>query len=84
MVPAFLLQGVILWGFCYAGQHELGHWTVFRNRTLNDAVGHLASFLRVYAHSYQRFFLLPITGTPRLPGTTLNCWRRSRGRSGAT
>ena len=56
VVPVFLLQGVILWGFGYAGQHELGHWTVFRNRTLNDAFGHLASFLRVYAHSYQRFF----------------------------
>ena len=56
VAPLFVAQGVILWGFCYAGQHELGHWTVFRNRTLNDAFGHLASFPRFYAHNYQRFF----------------------------
>ena len=54
--PLLVAQGIVLWGFCYAGQHELGHWTVFRNRTLNDAFGHLASFPRFYAHSYQRFF----------------------------
>ncbi len=54
-VPVFLLQGVILWGFAYAGQHELAHWTVFRRRALNDAFGHLASFLRLYPNSYQRF-----------------------------
>ena len=54
-VPLFLLQGVILWGFAYAGQHELAHWTVFRSRALNDAFGHLASFLRLYPNSYQRF-----------------------------
>ena len=52
----FVAHGVILWGFCYAGQHELGHWTVFRSRALNDAFGHLASFPRFYAHNYQRFF----------------------------
>ena len=56
VAPLFVAQGVILWGFCYAGQHELGHWTVFRSRTLNDAFGHLASFPRFYAHNYQRFF----------------------------
>ena len=53
--PVFLLQGVVLWGFGYAGQHELAHWTVFRSRALNDAFGHLASFLRLYPNSYQRF-----------------------------
>ena len=56
VAPLFVAHGIILWGFCYAGQHELGHWTVFRNRTLNDAFGHLASFPRFYAHNYQRFF----------------------------
>ena len=53
--PVFLLQGVILWGFTYAGQHEFAHWTVFRSRALNDAFGNLASFLRLYPNSYQRF-----------------------------
>ena len=55
VVPVFLLQGVLLWGFAYAGQHELAHWTVFRSRRLNDVFGHLASFLRLYANNYQRY-----------------------------
>ena len=55
VVPVFVLHGVILWGFGYAGQHELAHWTVFRSRLLNDLFGHLASFPRVYPNSYQRF-----------------------------
>ena len=54
-VPVFLCQGVILWGFGYAGQHELAHLTVFRSRALNNLFGHLASFLRLYPNSYQRF-----------------------------
>ena len=56
VAPVFVAHGVILWGFCYAGQHELGHWTVFRSKALNDAFGHLASFPRFYAHNHQRFF----------------------------
>ena len=28
----------------YAGQHELSHWTVFRARAANDALGHLFGF----------------------------------------
>ena len=56
VVPVFVAHGIILWGFGYAGQHEFGHWTVFRSRALNDAFGHLASFPRFYAHNYQRFF----------------------------
>jgi len=51
----FFAHGVVLWGFSYAGQHELVHRMVFRSRFLNDAFGHLASFLRIYPNSYQRF-----------------------------
>ena len=53
--PLFVAQGVLLWGFAYAGQHELAHWTVFRSRRLNDVFGHLASFLRLYPNNYQRY-----------------------------
>ena len=52
--PIFLLHGVILWGFAYAGQHELAHRTVFRSRAVNEFFGHLASFLRLYPNTYQR------------------------------
>lgn len=55
IAPLFVAQGVLLWGFAYAGQHELAHWTVFRSRRLNDVFGHLASFLRLYPNSYQRY-----------------------------
>ncbi|MBT3401847.1 MAG: rhizopine catabolism protein [Rhodospirillaceae bacterium] len=55
VVPVFLFHGAILWGFTYAGQHELVHLMVFRSRALNDFFGHLASFLRIYPNSYQRF-----------------------------
>ena len=54
-VPLFVAQGVLLWGFAYAGQHELAHWTVFRSRRFNDIFGHLASFLRLYPNNYQRY-----------------------------
>ena len=55
VVPVFVAHGIVLWGFGYAGQHEFAHWTVFRSRALNDLFGHLASFLRIYPNSYQRF-----------------------------
>jgi fatty acid desaturase len=55
VVIPFLAHGAILWGFTYAGQHELVHLMVFRSRACNDFFGHLASFLRIYPNSYQRF-----------------------------
>ena len=53
-VPVFLAQGVLLWGFGYAGQHELMHRTVFRSRALNDAAAALAGFLRCFPTAYSR------------------------------
>ena len=36
--PLFIAQGVLI-NCLYAGQHELSHWTAFRTRAANDAVG---------------------------------------------
>ena len=47
-VPVFLFHGAILWGFGYAGQHELVHLMVFRSRARNDFFGHLSSFLLLF------------------------------------
>jgi len=38
--PLFLVQGALI-NCLYAGQHELSHWTAFRTKALNDAVGHV-------------------------------------------
>lgn len=53
-VPVFLMQGALLWGFGYAGQHELLHRTVFRARWANDGAAYLAGFLRFFPSDYSR------------------------------
>jgi fatty acid desaturase len=53
-VPVFIAQGCVLWGFGYAGQHELLHRTVFATRQLNDWVGYLSGFLRFFQTDYSR------------------------------
>ncbi|MFO0996256.1 MAG: fatty acid desaturase [Alphaproteobacteria bacterium] len=53
-VPVFLMQGALLWGFGYAGQHELIHRTVFRARWANDGAAYLAGFLRFFPSDYSR------------------------------
>ena len=53
-VPVFLFQGAILWGYGYAGQHELLHRTVFTARRANDWVGYLAGFVRFFPTDYSR------------------------------
>jgi fatty acid desaturase len=55
VVPVFLAHGAILWGFAYAGQHELVHLMVFRSRALCGFFSHLASFLRIFPSRYQRY-----------------------------
>jgi fatty acid desaturase len=40
LIPLFLSQGVLI-NCLYAGQHELSHWTAFRTKWANDAIGHL-------------------------------------------
>lgn len=54
-VPLFLIQGVLLWGFTYSGQHELLHRTPFRTRVLNDLAVRLTGFLRIWPPDHERF-----------------------------
>ncbi|HEY2483320.1 MAG TPA: fatty acid desaturase, partial [Caulobacteraceae bacterium] len=39
----------------YAGQHELSHWTAFRTKLANDAVGHLFGFATLNPFLTDRF-----------------------------
>ena len=54
VVPAIIFQGVVLWGYGYAGQHELLHRTVFSTRWLNDWAGYIAGFVRFFPTDYSR------------------------------
>jgi fatty acid desaturase len=42
-LPLAFAQGVLI-NCLFAGQHELSHWTVFRTKWVNDAVGQLFGF----------------------------------------
>ena len=53
-LPLFLIQGVLI-NCLYAGQHELSHWTVFRTKWLNDAVGHIFGFATLNPFYTDRF-----------------------------
>ena len=52
--PVFVMHGVILFGFTYAGQHELVHRTAFRTRWVNDLMAYVAGFPRLFPSDYQR------------------------------
>src|SRR5262249_16703606 len=67
-VPVFLMQGVLLWGFGYAGQHELMHRTVFRTRWANDWSAYLAGFLRFFPTDYSRLWHFAHHRNTKLPG----------------
>jgi len=54
-VPLFVAHGILL-NYTYAAQHECSHWTAFRTRWLNDAVGRVCGFLQLYPRDYDRWF----------------------------
>jgi len=66
-VPAFLMQGALLWGFGYAGQHELMHRTVFRTRWANDWAAYTAGFLRFFPTDYSRLWHFAHHRNTKLP-----------------
>ena len=52
-VPVFMLHGTLI-NFLYAGQHELSHGTVFRNRRLNEIFGRLFGFVLLYPRDFDQ------------------------------
>jgi fatty acid desaturase len=54
-VPVFIAHGILL-NCLYAGQHEMSHWTAFKTRWLNDAVGEAIGFLVIYPFTWDRWF----------------------------
>ena len=54
-VPVFVLHGMLL-NYLYAGQHECSHWTAFKSRHLNNAVGRVFGFLVFYARDDDRWY----------------------------
>jgi fatty acid desaturase len=52
--PLFLAHGVLI-NCLYAGQHELSHWTAFKTRGLNDAVGLVFGFATLNPFFTDRF-----------------------------
>ena len=54
-VPVFVLHGMLL-NYLYAGQHECSHWTAFKTRWLNDAVGRVFGFAMFYPRDDDRWF----------------------------
>jgi fatty acid desaturase len=53
-LPVAFVQGVLI-NCLYAGQHELSHWTVFRTKAANDALGHLFGFATLNPFLTDRF-----------------------------
>jgi len=54
-VPVFVLHGMLL-NYLYAGQHECSHWTAFKSRHLNNAVGRVFGFLMFYPRDEDRWY----------------------------
>lgn len=54
-VPVFVLHGMLL-NYLYAGQHECSHWTAFKSRWLNDAVGRVFGFVTFYPRDADRWY----------------------------
>lgn len=54
-VPVFVLHGMLL-NYLYAGQHECSHWTAFKSRWLNDAVGRVFGLVMFYPRDDDRWF----------------------------
>ncbi|MBI1776791.1 MAG: fatty acid desaturase [Proteobacteria bacterium] len=52
-IPFFLAHGILI-NFLYAGQHELSHWTVFRTKWLNEALGRLFGFLVFFPRDFDQ------------------------------
>lgn len=53
-IPVFMVHGMLL-NYLYAGQHELSHYTVFRNRNLNEFFGRFFGFLIIVPRDTDRF-----------------------------
>jgi len=54
-VPVFVLHGMLL-NYLYAAQHECSHWTAFKSRDLNNAVGRVFGFLLFYPRDHDRWY----------------------------
>jgi len=54
IIPLFLAQGALI-NCLYAGQHELSHWTAFRTKAANDAVGQVFGFATLNPFLTDRF-----------------------------
>jgi fatty acid desaturase len=54
LAPLFIAQGVLI-NCLYAGQHELSHWTAFRTKAANDAVGQVFGFATLNPFLTDRF-----------------------------
>ena len=53
VVPVFVLHGVLI-NFLYAAQHETSHYTAFRSRWLNAAVGRTIGFFLLYPRDFDQ------------------------------
>ncbi|MBN9509411.1 MAG: fatty acid desaturase [Alphaproteobacteria bacterium] len=53
VVPVFVLHGVLI-NFLYAAQHETSHYTAFRSRWLNEAVGRAIGFFLLYPRDFDQ------------------------------
>jgi fatty acid desaturase len=52
-LPVFMAHGTLL-NFLYAGQHELSHSTVFREKWLNEWVGRVLGFVLFYPRTFDQ------------------------------
>lgn len=52
-LPLFIAHGILI-NFLYAGQHELSHWTVFRNSGLNELFGRLFGFVLIFPRDFDQ------------------------------